>query len=47
VDPERHAFDIPELAYNLNLLVDITEEEIIRNDRQLKFLRVSCSSIYQ
>uniref|UniRef100_A0A914X3D0 G-patch domain-containing protein n=1 Tax=Plectus sambesii TaxID=2011161 RepID=A0A914X3D0_9BILA len=39
IEPERQSFDIPELAYNLNLLVDITEEEIIRNDRQLKFLK--------
>lgn len=36
----RKKFDVPELSYNLNLLLDMTEEEIIRNDRQTKFLKV-------
>ena len=33
-------FDVPELTYNLDLLVEMTEEEIIRNNRQLNFLKV-------
>lgn len=32
-------FAIPELTHNLNLLLDMTEQEIIRNDRQLRHER--------
>ena len=30
------AFDMPELLHNLDLLVDMAEDEILQNDRQLK-----------
>ncbi|XP_074648738.1 tuftelin-interacting protein 11-like isoform X2 [Tubulanus polymorphus] len=33
---ERRVFDMPELCHNLNMLVDMSEEEIIDNDRKLK-----------
>ncbi|VDO20771.1 unnamed protein product [Heligmosomoides polygyrus] len=33
---DREVFDVPELMHNLNLLVDVTEEKIRRNDSQLK-----------
>uniref|UniRef100_A0A915I3X5 G-patch domain-containing protein n=1 Tax=Romanomermis culicivorax TaxID=13658 RepID=A0A915I3X5_ROMCU len=35
---ERY-FDIPELRYNLDLIVNMTEEEIIRNDRRLRQIK--------
>lgn len=31
---------MPELIYNMDLLIETTEEEIVRNDRQRKFLKV-------
>ena len=31
------AFDMPELLHNLDLLVDMAEEAIIKNDRRVKF----------
>lgn len=37
---ERTRFDVPELMHNLNSLVDLTEEEIRRNDREIRFLKV-------
>ncbi|KAE9555814.1 hypothetical protein FO519_001028 [Halicephalobus sp. NKZ332] len=36
---ERRKFDIPELTQNINMLLDLTEEEIKRNDRQIKLLK--------
>ncbi|KJH43692.1 g-patch domain protein [Dictyocaulus viviparus] len=36
---DRDVFDVPELMYNLNLLVDLTEESIRRNDSQLKSVK--------
>ncbi|RMX42264.1 hypothetical protein pdam_00009851 [Pocillopora damicornis] len=33
------AFSMPELTYNLNLLIDMAETDIIQTDRQLKFER--------
>lgn len=33
---ERRAFDMPELLHNINMLIDMTEEEIITRDRQLR-----------
>lgn len=36
----RKYYDVPELVYNLDLLIEMTEEEIVRNDRQLKHLKV-------
>ncbi|VDK84275.1 unnamed protein product [Cylicostephanus goldi] len=38
---DRENFDVPELMHNLNLLVDLTEESIRRNDHQLKTIKVS------
>ena len=35
--PDERAFDMPELLHNLDLLVDMAEEEIIQNDRKLRF----------
>ena len=37
--PETRAFDMPELLHNLDLLVDLAEEAIIKNDRNIKFQR--------
>ncbi|XP_013412007.1 tuftelin-interacting protein 11 isoform X2 [Lingula anatina] len=37
VQPQQKAFDVPELLHNLNLLVDMAEEDIIQNDRTLKY----------
>lgn len=37
---DRINFDIPELMFNLNTLIDLTEEEIRSNNRELKFLEV-------
>lgn len=39
-ETDRVNFDIPELMYNLNTLIDLTEDEIRRNNRELKFLEV-------
>ncbi|XGW07388.1 hypothetical protein V3C99_010515 [Haemonchus contortus] len=36
---DRDVFDVPELMHNLNLLVDLTEENIRRNDSQLKSIK--------
>ncbi|WKX93617.1 hypothetical protein Q1695_011129 [Nippostrongylus brasiliensis] len=36
---DREVFDVPELIHNLNLLVDLTEESIRRNDSQLKTVK--------
>ncbi|ETN73492.1 hypothetical protein NECAME_18298, partial [Necator americanus] len=36
---DRENFDVPELMHNLNLLVDLTEESIRRNDSQLKSIK--------
>uniref|UniRef100_A0A8D0E6M9 Tuftelin-interacting protein 11 n=1 Tax=Salvator merianae TaxID=96440 RepID=A0A8D0E6M9_SALMN len=33
------AFALPELEHNLQLLIDLTEQEIIQNDRQLQYER--------
>ncbi|CAH1799129.1 unnamed protein product [Owenia fusiformis] len=35
----KKAFEMPELMHNLNILVDMAEEEIIENDRKLKYER--------
>uniref|UniRef100_A0A915CKK8 G-patch domain-containing protein n=4 Tax=Parascaris univalens TaxID=6257 RepID=A0A915CKK8_PARUN len=37
-EKERRAFDVPELTYNLNALLDMTEETIRRNNHQRRFL---------
>lgn len=37
IEDDKKAFDIPELVYNLNLLVDLAESEIIQIDRQQRF----------
>ena len=34
VTKDEDKFDIPELVYNLNLLVDLAESEILQIDRQ-------------
>uniref|UniRef100_A0A914YRE4 G-patch domain-containing protein n=1 Tax=Panagrolaimus superbus TaxID=310955 RepID=A0A914YRE4_9BILA len=39
LDNDRRKFDIPELTHNLDTLLDVTEDEIRRNDRQLKLLK--------
>jgi tuftelin-interacting protein 11 len=36
---ERRHFDLPELLHNLDLLVDMSESEVIQNDRKLKYER--------
>ena len=36
---QRNKFDIPELIHNLDTLLDVTEDEIRRNDRQAKLLK--------
>lgn len=38
-DGERTNFDVPELMFNLNTLIGLTEDEILRNDRQIRFLK--------
>ncbi|XP_033923986.1 tuftelin-interacting protein 11 [Melopsittacus undulatus] len=38
-DFKPQGFALPELEHNLQLLIDITEQEIIQNDRQLQFER--------
>lgn len=35
--PSKNTFELPELVHNLDLLVNMTEEDIIKNDRQLKY----------
>lgn len=35
---EKRAFEMPELLHNLNMLIDMTEEEIITKDRQLRYV---------
>lgn len=40
VTKKESSFDVPELRHNLNMLMELTEEEIIRNDRQIKHLQV-------
>lgn len=40
MENDRSNFDIPELMYNLNTLIDLTEEEIRSNNRELNFLKV-------
>uniref|UniRef100_A0AC35F2R7 G-patch domain-containing protein n=1 Tax=Panagrolaimus sp. PS1159 TaxID=55785 RepID=A0AC35F2R7_9BILA len=45
LDNDRRKFDIPELAHNLDTLLDVTEDEIRRNDRQLKLLKDQNKSI--
>uniref|UniRef100_A0A0M3IPT4 GCFC domain-containing protein n=1 Tax=Ascaris lumbricoides TaxID=6252 RepID=A0A0M3IPT4_ASCLU len=37
-EKEHRAFDVPELTYNLNALLDMTEETIRRNNHQRRFL---------
>lgn len=34
---DTKAFDMPELLHNLDLLVDMSEQEILQNDRKLKY----------
>ncbi|KAF7240762.1 Tuftelin-interacting protein 11 [Varanus komodoensis] len=38
-DAKVQAFALPELEHNLQLLIDLTEQEIIQNDRQLQYER--------
>ncbi|TRZ10764.1 hypothetical protein HGM15179_016336 [Zosterops borbonicus] len=38
-DSKPQGFALPELEYNLQLLIDITEQEIIQSDRQLQYER--------
>ncbi|XP_028566243.2 tuftelin-interacting protein 11 isoform X1 [Podarcis muralis] len=38
-DSKAQAFSLPELEHNLQLLIDLTEQEIIQNDRQLQYER--------
>ncbi|XP_054852639.1 tuftelin-interacting protein 11 [Eublepharis macularius] len=38
-DAKPQAFALPELEHNLQLLIDLTEQEIIQNDRQLQYER--------
>ncbi|MFH4981967.1 hypothetical protein AB6A40_008676 [Gnathostoma spinigerum] len=40
LEDEHRAFDVPELTYNINMLLDMTEETIRRNDRQIRYLKV-------
>ena len=35
---QEKEFDVPELIYNLNLLVDLTESDILHTDRQYVLL---------
>jgi len=32
----QKAFDMPELLHNINMIIDMSEEEIITKDRQLR-----------
>ncbi|KAH9508637.1 Tuftelin-interacting protein 11 [Bulinus truncatus] len=36
---KQRAFSMPELMHNINMLVDMSEEDIIHNDRKLRFDR--------
>uniref|UniRef100_A0A915NWJ5 G-patch domain-containing protein n=1 Tax=Meloidogyne floridensis TaxID=298350 RepID=A0A915NWJ5_9BILA len=38
-DVERTNFNVPELTHNLNTLLDVTEEEICKTDRQVRYLK--------
>ncbi|XP_020657513.3 tuftelin-interacting protein 11 [Pogona vitticeps] len=38
-EAKAQAFALPELEHNLQLLIDLTEQEIIQNDRQLQYER--------
>lgn len=38
-DARTPTFSLPELEHNLQLLIDLTEQEIIQNDRQLQYER--------
>ncbi|KAM6423077.1 tuftelin-interacting protein 11 [Liasis olivaceus] len=38
-DARMQTFSLPELEHNLQLLIDLTEQEIIQNDRQLQYER--------
>lgn len=38
-DSKPQGFALPELEHNLQLLIDITEQEIIQSDRQLQYER--------
>lgn len=33
---DKRVFEMPELLHNINMLIDMTEEEIITKDRQLR-----------
>lgn len=44
VETDRKKFDVPELMHNLNMLLDLTEDEIRRNDRHVRFLKVSSNT---
>lgn len=37
---DRSKFDVPELMHNLNTLLDVTEEQIYKTHREIKFLNV-------
>ena len=39
-DVERTNLNVPELTHNLNTLLDVTEEEICKTDRQVRYLKV-------
>uniref|UniRef100_A0A1W7RC50 Tuftelin-interacting protein 11 n=2 Tax=Crotalinae TaxID=8710 RepID=A0A1W7RC50_AGKCO len=38
-EAKTQTFSLPELEHNLQLLIDLTEQEIIQNDRQLQYER--------
>jgi hypothetical protein len=42
---ERAHFNMPELTHNLNTLLDVTEEEIFKTDKQIRYLKASLSFI--
>ncbi|CAJ0963264.1 unnamed protein product, partial [Mesorhabditis belari] len=39
IDEPRETFDVPELSHNINLLLDLTEEDIRRTNHQLGVLK--------
>lgn len=39
--PKRQNFDVPDFRHNIELLVEMAEEKIVRSDRMLKQLQVS------